>query len=79
MNAPFRHDSPELVSRDADWIRRDALCEYASVLESLAVSLGEAAYRGADTLAEMHLRQIIATTRTATATFREIGKSGDAA
>jgi hypothetical protein len=54
------------------WLRRDAIAECGDLIASLGVSLAEAAYRGTDATCEATLRQIIATTRTACQTFREL-------
>lgn len=54
------------------WLCRDAIAECGDLIASLGVSLAEAAYRGSDATCEATLRQIIATTRTACQTFREL-------
>jgi hypothetical protein len=56
----------------AAWLRRDLIAECGDLISSLGVSLAEAAYRGSDATCEATLRQIIATTRTACQTFREL-------
>jgi hypothetical protein len=72
MTAPLRSPIP-LGGTDADWLRRDALVEYAGLIASLAVSLEEAAMRGSDTLAAFHLRQIVTVAKAASQTMAEIG------
>lgn len=49
--APF---SPA-AKRAAQWLYRDALCELAALIESLASSCGEAAWRGQDGIVRAHL------------------------
>jgi hypothetical protein len=71
MNAPL-HPLPQASGEAREWLYRDAVAEYAAILESLSVSLREAAYRGADALAEAHMRQIIETTKATAATVREL-------
>jgi hypothetical protein len=57
---------------DVKWMRRDAIREFADILASLAVSLGEAAYVGSDHLIEAHTRQAIATVKATAQTVREL-------
>ncbi|MEK4033715.1 hypothetical protein WOC76_15480 [Methylocystis sp. IM3] len=55
-----------------DALRRELIIECGELIASLGLSLAEAAWRGDDRLTEAHLRQLIAATRAACATFREI-------
>jgi hypothetical protein len=71
MNAPVR-TPPAGPSVDREWLYRDAVAEHAMILESLSVSLREAAYRGADALVELHTRQIIETIKATAATVRDM-------
>jgi hypothetical protein len=71
MSAVLRHHNAP--AEGADWLRREAIAEYADLIESLSISLREAAGRGSDALAAMHLRQIVHVTRAATQTMTEIG------
>lgn len=60
------------VAADVAWLRRHLIADCGELLASLGVSLAEAAWRGDDVMTEAHLRQIIATTKAAAKTFREI-------
>jgi hypothetical protein len=61
------------ANADADWLCRQTIAECAELIESQAISLREAAWRGSDAPAEVCLRQMIATIKTAAAAFREMG------
>lgn len=61
---------------EANWLRRDFIGESASILESLAVSLREASFRGSDIEAGVHLRQIRAVVVATISTFKEIDPEG---
>lgn len=60
------------VGEDALWLRREFIVECGDIVASLGIALAEAAWRGSDVTVETTLRQIIAATKTACATFREI-------
>jgi hypothetical protein len=64
--------APDALDLSTQWQRREAIAEFAAVLESLARSLGEAAYVGADYLIEAHTRQAIAAVKATAATVREL-------
>ena len=49
---------PEQARAASQWLCRDALQEYADLFSSLGTSLAEAAYRGCDREAIVHLRQL---------------------
>ena len=51
-----RHN-PAAVREAMQWGYRDALREHGELLESLGISLREAAYRGDDALAKAHVMQ----------------------
>jgi hypothetical protein len=71
MNAPLRTPLAG-PSAARERLCREAVAEYAAILESLSASLGEAAFRGADPLIELHTKQIIATIKATAATVREL-------
>jgi hypothetical protein len=64
------------LNYEANWLRRDFIGERASILESLAVSLREACFRGSDIEAGVHLRQIRAVVVSAISEFKEIDTEG---
>lgn len=49
--------NPAAVREALQWGYRDALQEYAGLLESFAISLREAAFRGSDAAAKTHVMQ----------------------
>ena len=49
--------NPAAVREALKWGYRDALREHGELLESLGVSLREAAYRGSDAIAKVHVAQ----------------------
>ncbi len=53
--APALRHTP---AKDVLWLQRQYLVECAALIESLGVSLGEAAFRGSDNQSEVLLRQI---------------------
>ena len=54
MSAPLVSQS---VAEDLAWLKRDAIIQCAEILESLAISLREAAWRGSDVTIETTLLQ----------------------
>jgi hypothetical protein len=61
------------AEQDADWLRHQFIGECAETIESLAISLREACFRGSDLAAGVHLRQLRAVLVSAISTFKEIG------
>jgi hypothetical protein len=71
MSAPVRTPLAG-PSAGREWLYRDAVAEQAMVLESLSISLREAAFRGADALVEIHTKQIIVTIKATAQTVRDM-------
>ena len=60
------------------WLRRQAIAEFAEILESLSISLREAAFRGSDATTRITLAQLRETLKSAIVTFKEIPVADDA-
>ena len=56
LSEPYRTD-PAAVREALQWGYRDALREHGELLESLGVSLREAAFRGSDSMAKTYVTQ----------------------
>ncbi|RTL86888.1 MAG: hypothetical protein EKK29_08030 [Hyphomicrobiales bacterium] len=71
-------ETPQFASApdNLDDIRRAAIGECAELVISLGLSIKEAVFRRDDRFTEAHLAQLIAVTRAACATFREISPEG---
>lgn len=66
----------DCVAPDVLWLRRQFIGECAAIIGSLALSLGEAAWRGSDLTVEVTLRQMRETLKTAISTFKELSAGG---
>jgi hypothetical protein len=60
------------ASADARLLLLDAICENSALVQSLAVSLHHAAWRGHDATIEVTVRQLIAAMKEVAATTREL-------
>lgn len=58
----------------AQWLRRDMIAECAAIIGSLAVSIGEAAWRGSDSVIGIHIDQMRAVAREMVATYRDLAE-----
>ena len=71
-----QQDKQDCVAPDVLWLRRQFIGECAAIIGSLAISLGEAAWRGSDVTVEVTLRQIREILKTAISTFKGLSAGG---
>jgi hypothetical protein len=66
------HTANPPIDQATQWLRRAFIGECAEIIESLTISLREAAWRGSDATMEVTLRQLRETLKAAITTFKEI-------